>query len=71
MLEQFLWRTTGNNVASAGTPFWPEVNDVVSFFDNVEVVFDRHHGVAFVYQAMQRVDQFLDVGKMEPRGWFI
>jgi hypothetical protein len=48
MLEEFLGRTTGNDVTSARTALRSQVDDIVSFFDDIEVVLDGDHSVAFV-----------------------
>ena len=34
-------------------------------------MFDRHYGVAFVYQAVEGTDQLLDVSEMQTGGGFI
>jgi len=66
MLEQFLWRTTGNNVASARTPFRPEVNDVIGTLDDFHIVLDDDDRMALLDQLIERPEQPLDVMEVQP-----
>ena len=66
--EHLLGRAAKHHVASACPAFRAEIYDVVRLFDDVEVVLDRHHGVAAVDEAVQDVDQPLDVGEVEAGG---
>jgi hypothetical protein len=58
----------GEDLAAAGAAFGAEVDDPVGLLDDVEVVLDRDDGVAAVDEAVQDVDQLLDVGEVEAGG---
>src|SRR5574344_2590628 len=47
------------------------IDEVVGQFDDVQVVLDDDHRIAFVDQAVQNAHQHLDVFKMESCGRFV
>jgi hypothetical protein len=53
------------------TAFRPEIDDMVNRLDHIEMMLDENHGVAGVDQPVERVEQLLDVGQMQPRGRFV
>src|SRR5256885_6288716 len=67
-----LFRSAGRDDFAALIPaFRAEVDDVIGGLEYVEVVLDDDHGVAGVDQAMQDVQQPLDIGGMQARGRLI
>ena len=66
--DHFHRRAAGDQLAAVGAAFGAEVDDPVGFLDDVEVVLDGDDGVAAVDQAVQDVDQLLDVGEVQAGG---
>ena len=70
-------RTTSSGVPWAITPpaavaaLGPEVDDPVGGLDHVEVVLDHHHRVAVVAQAVQHLEQQVDVVEVQARGGLV
>src|SRR3979411_1752682 len=62
-----LWCALRDDAASAFAAFGPEVDDPVGLLDHVHVVLDDQDCVAEIGEAIQDVEQFLDVGEMSPR----
>ncbi len=61
-------RPYGDDLATLGAAFRPQVHQPVSGLDHVQVVFDHHHGVAVVTKAVQHVEQLLDIGEVQACG---
>src|SRR6267143_1305385 len=67
-----LFRGAGGNDFAALIPaFRAEVDDVIGGLEYVEVVLDDDHGVPGIDQAMQNIQQPLDVGEVQAGGRFI
>ena len=65
---RLLRRALEDDLAAAVTALRAEVDDTVGFRDHVEVVLDHQHRVAGVDQAMEHVDQLLDIGHVQADG---
>ena len=48
-----------------------QINHVIGSLDYIQVMFDQQHRVARVHQAVQRLQQALDVRQVQPRGRLI
>ena len=69
LARSHLFRRAGDHDLATGvTAFGSQVDDVVCGLDHVHVMFDRQHGMSGVDQAMQAVEQALDIGEMEAGG---
>jgi len=67
-----LFRRPGREYASAAVAtLGPQVEYPVSGLDDVEIVFDHHHGVAVVAQAMQHGEQLADIVEVQAGGRFV
>jgi hypothetical protein len=44
----------------------PQIDHVIGRFDYIQVMFDQQHRVARVHQAVQRLQQALDVRQVQP-----
>src|ERR1700704_451287 len=66
-----LWRARGDDLAAALTALRTQVDHPIGGLDDLEVVLDHHHGVALVAQAVQNVQQLLDVVEMQPGGGLV
>ncbi len=55
----------GDDLAAAGAPFGPQVDDPVGRFDHVQIVLDHQHRVAGVDEVVQHLQQHLDVGEVQ------
>src|SRR5439155_13135151 len=53
------------HLAASLAALGPEVDDPVRLLDHIEVVLDHEHRVARVDEALQRLEQLLDVREME------
>ena len=58
-------RAGDHDLPSPISAFRPEVDDPVGGLDHVEVVLDDDHRVARVDQAVENLEQLLDVGKVQ------
>ena len=45
-----------------------EVDHPIGAFDDVQVVFRHHHGIAAVHELLQHRQEFLDVFDVQPGG---
>lgn len=64
-------RAGGNDGAAIFASVGSEVYDVVGTFDNIKVVFDNHYGVAHGDEAVEAVEQQVDVVEVQTRCWFV
>ena len=67
-LGDFFRRADGDDLATFGATFGAEIDQPVGGLDHVQVVFDHHHGVAVIAQAVQHVEQLLDVREVQAGG---
>ena len=58
----------GHNFSAGVAAFGAQVDHVVGGLDHIEVVLDQDHGVARVHQPVQRLQQALDIGQVQPGG---
>ena len=64
-------RALGNDGPTVFPGFWAEVENPIGLGGDGHVVFDDDHGVAFVDEAVEDVDQAADVFVMEADGGFL
>ena len=57
VLSDIFRRTFGDDGAAAVTSLGAEIDDPVSGFDHVEIVFDDDHRVAVIAQTVQHFQQ--------------
>src|SRR5690606_27036214 len=53
-----------NDLSTTAAAFRSKINDPICSFDDIQVVFDHHHGIASVAQLMKHSQQLLNVVKM-------
>jgi len=51
-----------DNLTASGAAFGTKVDNVVSYFDNIEVVLDDDNCVARICKSVQNVDKLVDIG---------
>src|SRR5207237_8502228 len=56
-----LWRTCGNDLADARSPFGTQIDDPLSGLGDVGIVLDHQHRVAAVAQTIEHVVPDADV----------
>src|SRR5579863_908457 len=56
----------GDDPSAAFAAFGPEIDHPVRGLDDIQVVLDHDDGVALVAQAVQHLQQLLDIVKMQP-----
>ena len=61
----------GNDVAAGGAGSGAEVDDIVGFADELEIVLDDHDGVAHFDQAAEHLDEEAHVVRVEADGGFL
>jgi hypothetical protein len=66
-----LGRPDGDDLDAAVSALRPQVDDPIRRLDDVEVVLDHDHGVALVAEAVQDVEQMLDVVKVQADSGFV
>ena len=64
-------RALRDNAPALIAAFGSEIDDPIGGFDNVQIVFDHHHRIAMVTQAVEHLQQLIHVVKMQARGGFI
>ena len=57
--------------AAAAATFRPHIDDVVGYFDDVQVVLNDDDGVTLVNEFVEDFQQVADILKVEARGRFI
>ena len=67
----FLRRADGDHFASRVTSLGAEVDDVVGGLHHIQVVLDDQHCVAQVNQAIEHMEQLLNVGEVQTSCRFI
>src|SRR5262249_47216290 len=65
-LDHLLRRALDDNAAAGGTSLGTEIDDPVGRFDHVQVVLDNSDGVAQIDQAIEDIEQFVDVVEVQP-----
>ena len=65
------WRAGYDDFAASVAAFGAEVNDVVGGFDDIQVMFDQQHGMACVYETVQRFQQPFNISQVQARGRFV
>ncbi len=71
VLDQLLWRSISDHFASSFPALRTQIDDVISRFDHLHVVFDHDDGIPPVGESVENVEQFLNICKVEARGWLI
>src|SRR5256714_8589451 len=66
-LRDLLGRALGDPLAAGLPALGTEVDDVVRGLHDVQVVLDHDDGVPGVDEAMEDLEQLLDVGEVQPR----
>ena len=64
-------RSAGYHLSAAASAFGTHVDNVVGRLDNVHVVLDNDHRIAFVHKALQHAEQHAYVLEVQPRGGFV
>ena len=67
-LRDLLGRAGRDDLAAGGAALGAEIDDPVGGLDDVEVVLDDEHGVAVVDEAVEHLEQLLDVVEVEAGG---
>jgi hypothetical protein len=60
-----------HHAATGVATFRAQVDDPVGLGDHVQVVFDHHHAVAAVHQAVQHADELFHVGHVQAHGGLV
>src|SRR5687767_10313280 len=60
----------GNDAATIFAAFGTEVDDPVGFGDEIEIVLDDDDGMTGVDEALEHLDEALDVAHVEANGGF-
>src|SRR5579872_3974038 len=63
-LRHLFRRPDSDEFSAAVAAFRSQIDDVVGRLDDVQIVLDDEHGIAELDEALQDVEQLVDVGKM-------
>src|SRR5437588_842362 len=63
--RDFLRSAVGHDLAPRVSRFRSEIDDVIRFRDDAEIMFDNDNGMAIVDEAMQQFEQELDVSHVQ------
>ena len=64
-LRDFFRCSFGNYISAPVAALRSEVDNVVSLFYDIQIVFNNDYRVAFVDKSVQYVQQLLNIGKMK------
>jgi hypothetical protein len=64
VLSNLVRRPGGNHLATSGAGFRTDIDNVIGFRNNIEVVLDEYYCVAVIDKAVQDLNKQLDVGHM-------
>jgi hypothetical protein len=70
-LRDLLWPTTPQDLPSLIPSFGTKINDLISGLDHVHVMLNDDDRIAGISQPVENIQEFLNIGEMEPSGWFI
>lgn len=70
VLCDFLRRAKCDDFASVFAGFRPDIDDVISFSNDAQIMFNDDNGLAIVDEAMQDFKQLGDVGHVQADGRF-
>ncbi len=66
--RDFLRGADGDHLAAGVAAPWAEVDHVIGGLDYVQMVLDQKYAMAGVNQAVERLEQVLDIGQVKARG---
>src|SRR5207245_8898046 len=69
--RDLLGRAGGDNFAAAIAALRPQIDDPVGVADDVEVVLDHHDGVAGLHQAVEDLEELLNIGEVQAGGGLV
>ena len=58
----------GDDFSAGLTAFGTEIDEIVGFSEDIEVVFNHHDCVTGIDQAVEQVNQAADIGEVQPDG---
>src|SRR5262249_35405924 len=64
-LRHTLWGAQRHHAPASVTTVWPQIDDIIGGFDDIQVVLDDEHGVATFHQAGQYLEQGLDISEVQ------
>src|SRR5215831_15989313 len=62
----FLRSSRVDHIATIVTCFRSKINEPISTFDNFYIMFDNNNGVSLFDECIERVQQLLNIMKMQP-----
>ena len=66
-----LRRATDDHVPAGFTPFWPEVDQVISTLDDLHIVLDHQQRVPLFEEPVKGVQELVNVLEVQTRGRLI
>lgn len=69
--SDFFWCAAADDASAAGASFWTKVDDPVSRLDHIEIVLNDDDGVPRFDEAVQDVEQSVNVNEVQPSCRFI
>src|SRR2546425_1908785 len=71
LARELLGRARGHDPPPLVPTLRSEVDDPVGGLDDVQVVLDDHHRVALVHEAVEHVQELLNIGEVQPSSRFV
>ena len=71
VMRDFLRCTTGNYGTAALPAFGARVDDMVGALDNLKIMLNDNHTIAAHYEALENLEQLLDVSGVQAGGRLI
>ncbi len=70
-LRYLLWRALSDDITALLATFGSQVDDPIGGADHIQVVLDDDHRVASIGQAVEYIQQALDIGEVQAGGGLI
>ena len=60
-----------DDMTAARASLWPQIDQVVRVFENVEIMLDHENRIALIYEPMENAEKLRDVLEVQARGWLV
>ena len=70
-LYNLLRRPLCDEFATAASAVGSKIDHPVRRLDHIKVVLDHDDAVAAINKSMQNMQQAIDIGEVQPRGWLV
>ena len=69
--SNFFWCAGGDDTSATAAALGTEVDDIVSGFNDIQIMLNDNHTFTLIHQASQHLQEAIDVLAMQASGWLI